>query len=401
MKESVGVHILLKKAAGILTAMVLVASLVAGCGNQPNASQAGTSKSTAEKVDVSSLKSSDNQPLIQPGADIKPPQRPADPSQLPKTDIGHWYDMEWAGWNVNKVNIPKSPANGAKGKTIILIEPGEHPYFTAYTNGAQKVAIAYGMNLKVMTGDWSVAQQTQQVKEAITQRPDMIIIPPVAGDVAESLFKQINQAGIPFIASNLLPNNAAMKYALEWTGPDDWGQMKLLADKFAELMHNTGDYAIVRHMPGASPYYSRTWGVEDELLKVAPNMKVLDAQTGKLDATVVQQLVSGWLTKYGTKLKGLVLDGDSAEVIGAQQALKNANRSDVVIVAAGNSKVGMDAIKSGFLAAETYQTAEGDGALPVYEAAQWFEGKTIPPVRYLPQKIITKDNVNQFLPAQW
>lgn len=395
---------MLKKASGILATTVAVVTLLAGCGSasQPSASQSSASQNTSAKnVDISSLKSIDGQPLLQPRANITPPPRPADPNSLPETDIGHWYDMQWAGWNVEKVNIPKSPANGAKGKTVIFIEPGEHPYFTAYSNGAKKVAEAYGMNLKIMTGDWSVAQQKQQVQQAITQHPDMIIIAPAAGDVAESLFQQINKAGIPLIASNLLPTNDAMKYALEWTGPDDWGQMKLLADKFAELMNNSGGYAIVRHMPGASPYNSRTFGIEDELLKVAPNMKLLDAQTGKMDEATEQQLISGWLTKYGTELKGLMLAGDSSEVIAAQQALKNANRTDVVIIAAGNSKVGMDSVKSGFLAAETYQSAESDGALPVYEAAQWFEGKEIPPVSYIPQQIITKDNVNNYMPAQW
>jgi ribose transport system substrate-binding protein len=397
-----GVLFLIKKVSKVLTTATLLGGLLAGCSSQSqSASNQSNNGKTAENVDISTLKASDGQPLIQAGPSSTPPKRPADPNSLPETNIGHWYDMQWAGWNVQKVNIPKSPANGAKGKNVILIEPGEHPYFTAFTNGAKKVAQAYGMNLKIITGDWSVAKQKQQVTEAITQHPDMIIIAPAAGDVAESLFRQINQAGIPFIASNLLPNNAAMKYALSWTGPDDWGQMKMLADNFAQLMNKQGGYAIVRHMPGASPYYSRTFGVEDELLKVAPDMKLLDAQTGNLDETTEQQLISGWLTKYGTKLKGLMLAGDSAEIIAAQQALKNANRTDVVIVAAGNSKVGMDAVKSGLLSSETYQTAEGDGALPVYQAAQWLEGKKIAPVSYLPQQIINKDNVGKFLPAQW
>ncbi len=30
-----------------------------------------------------------------------------------------------------------------------------------------------------------------------------------------------------------------------------------------------------------------------------------------------------------------------------------------------------------------------------------FSGKEIPPIRYLPQAIITKENVGEYLPAQW
>jgi ribose transport system substrate-binding protein len=35
-------------------------------------------------------------------------------------------------------------------------------------------------------------------------------------------------------------------------------------------------------------------------------------------------------------------------------------------------------------------------------AAQWFSGKKIDkPVYYLPRKVITKETVDQFMPAQW
>jgi len=71
-------------------------------------------------------------------------------------------------------------------------------------------------------------------------------------------------------------------------------------------------------------------------------------------------------------------------------------------VAAGNSKVGMDFIKAGSLHAITYQSAEADGALPMKLAADWFCGRPIAkPVYYLPKHVITKDDVDQYLPAQW
>jgi ribose transport system substrate-binding protein len=34
-------------------------------------------------------------------------------------------------------------------------------------------------------------------------------------------------------------------------------------------------------------------------------------------------------------------------------------------------------------------------------AAEWFSGKEIPEVRYLPIRIITKENVDDYLPPQW
>jgi ribose transport system substrate-binding protein len=62
----------------------------------------------------------------------------------------------------------------------------------------------------------------------------------------------------------------------------------------------------------------------------------------------------------------------------------------------------MDFVKAGTLHAITYQSAEADGALPMKLAADWFCGKEIArPVYYLRKHIITKDDVDQFMPAQW
>ena len=113
------------------------------------------------------------------------------------------------------------------------------------------------------------------------------------------------------------------------------------------------------------------------------------------------QLVSDWLTKYGSDLKGICASDDSAQSLGIFQALEKAGRTDVVVVAAGNSKQGMDLVKEGKIFAITYQTAEGDGALAVATAADWFNGKEIPMRKNLAQHIITKKDVDTFYPPQW
>ena len=87
------------------------------------------------KVDLSGLKSQDGQPLLLALETKPPPPRPKDPDALPETDPGHWYDMEYAGWNTAKENIPTSPKDGAIGKRVIAIINGDHPYLTAYSAG--------------------------------------------------------------------------------------------------------------------------------------------------------------------------------------------------------------------------------------------------------------------------
>ncbi len=383
-------------------AAVAALALLAGCsgkgGDKPPApTPAGP------KVDVSTLKSGDGQPLvIVDTAPLTPPARPADPKALPEDDALHWFDIEYAGWKSEKLPQPEPPAGGARGKRVLCLRFMDHPYLTAYTKGMQKVADAYGIELKTLVANNDINLQSQQVDQAINERPNLVIILPVDATAVVPLLRKLHQAKIPVIASNLIPIDEGMKYLLTWTGPDDWGQFRMLAKRFAELMNYEGGYCIVRHMPGSSPFFSRTFAITSELKKIAPKMKCLDMQATKLQAEPTMQAVSDWITRFGKELKGIVSADDSGAQIGINEAIKAAKRDDIIRVAAGNSKVGMDFVKAGKLNAITYQSAEADGALPMSLAADWFNGKKIDkPVYYLPKRVITKETVGEYMPAQW
>lgn len=352
---------------------------------------------------VAALKSVDGQPLIaMDDALLNPPPRPADPSVLPLEDSLHWYDQEYAGWSVVKSGLPKSPGTGTQGKKVVCLRFMDHPYLTAYTRGMQKVADAYGIQLTTLVANNDINIQSQQVDQVINERPDLVIITPVDATAVVPLLRKMSQAGIPVIASNLMPSAQGMPYVLTWTGPDDWGNTRMLARDFAKRMHYEGGYCIVRHVPGSAPFVSRTYGMMTELKNIAPKMVCLDMQPTGLEAEKTMQVVSDWITRYGPKLKGIASADDSGAQIGIDQAVNNAHRPDIVRVAAGNSKVGMDAVSSGELAAITFQPAESDGAVPMKLAADWFRGKPIDrPVYFLKKQIIDQDNVKQFQPAQW
>jgi ribose transport system substrate-binding protein len=362
----------------------------------------GPTAQAPDETDVFLLRGTDGQPYLFPAAAPPAiPDRPADPKALPENDSGHWWDIEYAGWKVDKAPMPESPKDGARGKRVVLLKAGDHPYWTAYVRGFETIATACGMKTKVYNGNWNMDLQAQQTDQAINEQPDMIILAPVDSTGCTPLLRRIHQAAIPCIASNTIPCNEAMQYCLAWTGPDDWGQFRMLARAFADALGKEGGYAIVRHMPGSSPFFSRTFAPITELGTYAPDMKMLAMDTTNLEAEPSMQLVSAWITRFGDELKGLVLSDDGFVLTGALEAIKKAGREDIVIVAAGNSKTGMDAVKAGQTLAITYQSAEGDGALAVYTAARWFDGVSLAPVAYLPKHLITRDDVDQFMPAQW
>ncbi|MBI5832493.1 MAG: substrate-binding domain-containing protein [Armatimonadetes bacterium] len=375
------------------------ATVVAQAPGKPAAAPA------AEKpaVDPSSLKATDGQPLVWLDTSaLRSPPRPSDPTALPEADPLHWFDSEYSGWNAPKLAMPPSPRSGPKGKRVVSLQYMNHPYWQSYSNGMKRLAEAYGVDLTIMEAGNDVKVQMDQVEQAIQKKPDLVVLTPVDSKGAVPMLKRLYDAKVPTIASNLLPVDEGMKYVITWTGPDDWGQFRMLAREFAQKMGNQGGYAVVRHIAGTSCFYSRTYGALSELAKVAPAMKCLDMQTTELKTEETKTQVAAWLKKFGSELKGIVSADDSKAQVGINEALKAAGRTDVICVAAGSSRTGLELIKAGQLHAITYQSAEADGALPIEIAVRWFRGEAITrPVYYLQKAVITKANVDQYLPAQW
>ena len=355
------------------------------------------------EVGVSQLEATDGRPLIWiDESPLNAPERPDDPESLPNDHPLRWYDQEFSGWSGEKLPQPVSPGDGPRGKRVVALQYMDHPYFTGYGNGMRRVAEGYGIELTQMEAGNDNKVQMDQIEQVVEMAPDLVIVNPVDANGVVPMLKRLYDAKLPIIVSNLLPVDEGQKYALCWVGPDDWGQFRMLAREFAKQLNNQGGYCIIRHVAGTSCYLSRTWGAVSELKQVAPEMVCLDMQTTDLDTEKTKTQVTAWLERFGDELRGIISADDSKAQVGIVEALRDAGRDDVICVSAGNSRTGLEYIQEGALHAVTYQSAEGDGALPIEMAARWFSGEELDrPIYYLRKHIITAEDVGDFLPAQW
>ena len=350
---------------------------------------------------IEGVTGTDGQPLLIYGEARPVPPRPDDPEALPETDPLRFWDIEFAGRVSEKEPMIPSPADGSIGKSIWVIGQSEHPYWSAVFNGMQIAADTMGIELTIKNPNGDLNQQNQLVDQAIAAAPDLILHVTLDSQASEQQFKKIYEAGIPAIAFNMIPSDAAMRYALAVTAPDDFGQFQKLGRHVADSVNGVGGVCYMTHLPGGSPYFARFSNVRAMFAAEYPDMVYLDHQSPGFEAPKAKQVVADWITRFGDELTVIVLSDDSAQGEGTAQAIKEAGRDDIKVVAAGNSKVGMDLVGSGEIYAITYQSAEADGAIAVMAAADYFNGLPLEPVYYLPQAIITKDNVADFLPAQW
>ena len=154
-----------------------------------------------------------------------------------ETDANHWHYKEYLDWDeANDAKFPESPADGQEGKKVILIVHGAHAWTTCYTEAFQKACDAVGMEVTVYDPNWDQGNQDSYIDQAINEHPDAIALIPLSADHATQQFKKITDAGIPAFCVNTTPEAEAMNYIISYTGPNDWYQMRTLADMLGEKM---------------------------------------------------------------------------------------------------------------------------------------------------------------------
>ena len=189
-----------------------------------------------------------------------------------ETDANHWHYKEYLDWDeANDAKFPESPADGQEGKKVILIVHGAHAWTTCYTEAFQKACDAVGMEVTVYDPNWDQGNQDSYIDQAINEHPDAIALIPLSADHAPQQFKKITDAGIPAFCVNTPPEAEAMNYIISYTGPNDWYQMRTLADMLGEKMEGKGGVAYITHNVGGSPYYARCYGPMTELAEKYPD----------------------------------------------------------------------------------------------------------------------------------
>jgi methyl-accepting chemotaxis protein/ABC-type sugar transport system substrate-binding protein len=320
-------------------------------------------------IDTSTLRSSDGQVLIQWNrAGKKIPPRPADPLSYSEWDERHWYDIEYAGWNVQKLKLPESRADGAGGKRVICLLPGPHPYFGAFEHGVHTLAKVFDVAADVWMGNYDLAFEKELVARAIKERPDLIIACPAVSEASLEWIKAIHEAGIPIVISLAQPSKEGYAYIIGFTGFDDWGSHRLLARDMAKRLDGKGGYCVIGHKSGSSQFYARTWGFQTELKKVAPAMTCIGSVSTELDRKRTEDQVGSWLREYGTKISALFIADSFNPLLGAVDAVDAAGRKDMIIYTTGNNKVSLDLMRARKVHGIRWESAEADGALALETA---------------------------------
>ncbi|MFJ3895457.1 substrate-binding domain-containing protein [Streptomyces sp. NPDC090083] len=304
-------------------------------------------------------------------------------------------------------NAPVADDKPGKAVTIGFAGPqADHGWLNAINDNAKSRAGKYSdVTLEITEGSNDIAQQIGQIQTLINKKVDVLVILPADGKALTQVGLQAMKAGIPVV--NLDRVFASPQAYRCWIGGDNYGMGLNAGHYIGEQLKGRKNAKVVElaGLDNLELTQRRTKGFDDAL-KNYPNIRKVARQAA--DFTVESgQAKMAQLLQAQPQFDAL-WNHDDDQGVGALRAIDQAGRDDFLMVGGAGAKSAMDAIKAGkgvLKATVLYPPTMAASAIDLARALAQGKGVgglaefEIPSSVTLYSAVVTKDNVDQYLPT--
>ncbi len=245
--------------------------------------------------------------------------------------------------------------------------------------------------------------QAQQVEQAISKKPDALVVLPQDGAALTPVAQKAERAGIPVVNIDRLFSkpDAATSTVLG----DNYQIGVLAADYIADQLKCKGNVVEIQGLAGISVTTDRSKGFKDELKVKCPDggVKIVASQPGDFNPDTGLKVMENILQAQKKIDAVYTHDDDMAQ--GVVQAIKNDGREkEMFLTGVGGSKDAMEQIKAGGLYRATFLYNPNMAATAVNMARLIALGQGLPELvppevprqLIVPAAVVTKDNVSEY-----
>ncbi|MEV1053371.1 substrate-binding domain-containing protein [Streptomyces sp. NPDC049887] len=304
-------------------------------------------------------------------------------------------------------DAPAADDKPGKAVTIGFAGPqADHGWLAAINANAKQRAGKYAdVTLEITEGSNDTAAQIGQIQTLINKKVDVLVILPADGKALTQVGLQAMKAGIPVV--NLDRVFASPQAYRCWIGGDNYG-MGLNAGRFiGEQLKDKPNAKVIElaGMDNLELTRQRTQGFDDALRNY-PNIRKVARQAAEFTVESGQAKMAQLL--QAQKQFDALWNHDDDQGVGALRAVQQAGRDDFLMVGGAGAKSAMDAIKAdnGVLKATVlYPPTMAASAIDLARALGQGRGVggmaelEIPASVTLYSAVVTKDNVDQYLPT--
>jgi inositol transport system substrate-binding protein len=235
--------------------------------------------------------------------------------------------------------------------------------------------------------------QISQVENFIARGVDAIILNPYDKEGSAPAVDIAKRENKPIVVLNAIVSN--LEKADAYVGSEDAEAGRIAATHIMKLLGGKGNIALIHGPNGHSAEVQRTDGIK-EVLQKYPESKVVVEQTANWDRAQGLALMENWLAS-GRKIDAVIAQNDEM-ALGAYKAIESAGKQkEILVIGIDAIQDALRAVSEGKLVGTVFQDAHGQGSLAVELASRIIKGEKVEHNNYIPFRLITKDNLNEFV----
>jgi ribose transport system substrate-binding protein len=273
-----------------------------------------------------------------------------------------------------------------------------NPFFTVIADSMKEEAAKHGYKVAVVSGEFDVAKQQNQVKDFIVQKVAAIVLCPCDSKSIGPAIQEANASGIPLFTADIACLAPGAK-VVSHIATDNYSGGKQAAQAMIEALGEAGGKIVILDFKQA----------ESCLLRVKGFKEVIAAHNqGRVSGKVT---IAAELPGDGQKDKGYRAAEDAVQAhadltgifaindpsaLGARAALEKAGKADQVrLIAFDGQPEGKQAIKEGKIYADPIQYPDKIGSETIRTIVAYFEGEKVPTETLIPTGLYRKADADK------
>ena len=287
-----------------------------------------------------------------------------------------------------------------EGKEICYITAANsHPYVTPANEGAQAAADAAGVELTIVSEEFSPQTGAEQLDSCVARGVDGILLWPLDDNSYLPGLLKAEQEGIPVVAIDTTTGDESMALIESFVGADKYDQGKISFEQLDSAMGGEGGIIVLAGQAGNGTEIARSGGFMDALEASDSNIVVLDVVNADFDQQKALVASRDLLTKHGDQIEGVYAQDDTMAK-GFAQALEESGLDITPYVVGINGEQGaFEAIKAGTQYSTIIQPPFRNGELAIETLIAVMMGETVPDMVPLENTVVDSSNVDDLEPA--
>lgn len=283
--------------------------------------------------------------------------------------------------------------SGERFHMVFIVKTMQSPFLLRMIDGANIAAEDFNIEMDCIGPEtpFSTEEQIRLMEDAIAQGVDAIIITPSDSNAIAPGIEKANEAGI-IVAT---PNTKALGGdVLTWAGVQNYDVGYSLGAKLAESLDGKGKVILLEGIPGSSTSTERIEGYNAALAEY-PEIEIIASQTANFNRAEGMAVMENLLQRF-QEIDGIG-SADKEMLLGANEAIKEADRTDIKMVGFDVDNDILQAIKDGEVVATGDQREYSQIYLAVFACWANLKGYSVPKEMSIPITIVDSSNVDEYL----